>query len=119
MSKADELSQLANQAAELVSNLEALKQRIGHYGAARDELRSANERIAELTAELQRLAGKTHDVLQKLDENDVAKLAARVSEVDSKLGMVIEQQAATNRLVILGVILSLLVLGLTVKQVFW
>lgn len=85
MGKADELKHLASQAEELVENLQKLQQRIGDYGAAREDLHTATESLVDLSAELQRVSKKANSIIQKLDQIDAVSLAKQLSAIGVRL----------------------------------
>lgn len=74
MSKAQEISELAAQAGELVANLKSLKERAGQYADATDALAEARAGLNKLVNETARLAVLTHQTLQKLDQLGVASI---------------------------------------------
>lgn len=85
MSKSEELTQLASQAEELVANLKTLNERIGNYGAARDELKVASKALLELSHELTQLTSQSHQILSKLEQLKMAELFAKLSEIHGEL----------------------------------
>jgi hypothetical protein len=74
MSKAQEISELAAQAGELVTNLKSLKERAGHYADATAALAEARAGLSKLVDETTRLAVLTHQTLHKLDQLGVASI---------------------------------------------
>lgn len=80
MSKAQEISELAAQAGELVDNLSSLKQRAGHYADATAALAEARAGLSKLVDETSRLALLTHKTLHKLDQLGVAFILERLEE---------------------------------------
>lgn len=74
MSKAQEISDLAAQAGELVDNLKSLKERAGHYADATAALAEARAGLCKLVDETTRLALLTHQTLHKLDQLGVASI---------------------------------------------
>ncbi len=67
MSKAQEISELATQAGELVDNLKSLKERAENYTTATTALAEARAGLSKLIDETSRLAALTHQTLHKLD----------------------------------------------------
>lgn len=83
MNKAQEISDLAEQARELVENLKALKERAGHYSTATASLDEARGRLGKLVEETGRLASATHQTLQKLDQLGVASIVERLTSLEA------------------------------------
>ena len=94
MNKSEELSQLASQAEELVTNLKTLTERIGHYGAAKDDLKNASQALVQLSGELEELTSQSKAILVKLDQLKTAELSAQLSSVSDKLEAGVQESRA-------------------------
>ena len=83
MSKSQEITELADQAAELVANLKSLKERSGLYAQAKEDLAATRNELGKLITETSYLAGLSHQVLQKLDQIGMASLLEQLTSVQT------------------------------------
>jgi DNA repair exonuclease SbcCD ATPase subunit len=134
MNKPEGLSELASRAEELVTNLQELRQRIGHYGAAKEELRAATGALGDVTTELHSLTKQACEVLQKLDQLGAANLSSQLSvlgkrldethtkmdggfaNVAAKLAEASAQRTLIIRLLVVGGVLLLGLLGVSIRS---
>jgi hypothetical protein len=96
MSKAQEISELAAQAGELVDNLKSLKERAGHYADATAALAEARAGLSKLVDETSRLAVLTHQTLHKLDQLGVASIIESLEALGAAQRQVADQAQEQN-----------------------
>ena len=96
MSKAQEISDLAAQAGELVDNLKSLKERAGHYANATAALAEARAGLSKLVDETTRLAVLTHQTLHKLDQLGVASILESLEALGAAQKQVADQALEQN-----------------------
>jgi hypothetical protein len=96
MSKAQEISELAAQAGELVDNLKSLKERAGHYADATAALAEARAGLSKLVDETTRLAILTHQTLHKLDQLGVASILESLEALGAAQRQVADQTREQN-----------------------
>ncbi len=96
MSKAQEISELAAQAGELVTNLKSLKERAGHYADATTALAEARAGLSKLVDETTRLAVLTHQTLHKLDQLGVASILESLEAVGAAQRQLTDQAKEQN-----------------------
>jgi hypothetical protein len=96
MSKAQEISDLAAQAGELVDNLKSLKDRAGHYAGATAALAEARAGLSKLVDETTGLAVLTHQTLHKLDQLGVASILERLEAVGAAQRQIADQAREQN-----------------------
>ena len=96
MSKAQEISDLAAQAGELVDNLKSLKERAGHYADATAALAEARAGLSKLVDETTRLAVLTHQTLNKLDQLGVASILDNLAALGADQKQTADQALENN-----------------------
>ncbi len=128
MSKSEEITQLAEQAAELVKNLQELIDRAGHYDQAKRELSSTREELGKLIQETAHLTLRSREILDKLNQIEagaiiehLAKLNGMLERVSSDLQqqntassthlMKIESAQKTNRILLIACLLITIVIA--------
>ena len=96
MSKAQEISELAAQAGELVDNLKSLKERAGHYADATASLAEARAGLSKLVEETTHLAAISHQILHKLDQLGVAAILEGLEALGSAQRQAADQAREQN-----------------------
>lgn len=84
MTRQEEIAELGEKAAELVRDLETLRQHAGNYSAAKEELKKTRDELGRLIDETKALAGQTHQVLAHLNEIGAGKIFSELAEIQNR-----------------------------------
>ena len=109
MTRQEEIAGLAEKAGQLVDDLKMLKQKVGLYAGAKDDLAKAREDLGGLVEETKKLAAETHQTLASLNEIGAGKIFERLAAVEKR-------QKLHLAVIVLGVVLlALIQIGLFLK----
>ena len=84
MTRQEEIAEMAQKAAELVRDLETLRQQAGHYSAAKEELKATRGELAQLIEGTKTLAVHSHQVLAHLNEIGAGKIFEQLDEIQKR-----------------------------------
>ena len=84
----EKISQLEQDASQLVTNLEELHKKAGDYNTAKDELQKTNSELIQLIKETKTLSEESHKIISIINEIGSAKIFNKLEKID-KLVLII------------------------------
>lgn len=105
MDKQEKIDRIVQDSEQLINNLAELKERIGSYGQAKEELRKTNEKLLISIEATQSLSEESHKVIQVMNDIGSGQIFDRLEAIENT-------QKKTNKkstifMVIIGVLLIL------------
>ena len=110
MDKQEKINKVMQDAEVLLNNLAELKEKVGSYGNAKEELQKTNEKLLEFIEATESLSGETHRVIETLNDIGSGNIFDRLGDIESvykKAG-----KKSTIFMIIIGIVLFLQSAGL-------